>query len=320
MTYNSVGKPEAKSGGGQQLGTRGTRRSDRIYLRLPIEVAGTDCYNFSFADRTETLVISAHGALILLRRALVPEQELTIRFAPTHKEAGVRVVGQIGDTPEGACYGVEFLDPKADVWEIEFPPLAKSEDAVARVLLECERCHMREVVYLNELEVEVFQVNRRLSRTCKRCGETGHWWEPVAMGAAEKAKVADQLEAEAAAPPAPPPRTSNERKYGRVELEMVACIRHPQFGEEIVTPQNLSRGGLCFKSRKLYHAARPIDVAVPYSEGGANIFAPAKILRRIETEEEGLYIYGVEYIAIHKGWPEDLNVPDYRQDVLDRKP
>lgn len=302
------------------MGTRGTRRSDRIYLRLPIQVSGTDCNNFAFADRTETLVISAHGALILLKRALVPEQELNVRFPATRREASARVVGQIGETPEGVCYGVEFLDANANLWEIDFPPLATSEDAVGRVLLECERCQMREVVYLNELEVEVFQVNRRLSRTCKRCGETSNWWEPVALGAAERAELADQMEAEAAAPPEPPRRTVNERKFGRVELKMGACIRHSQFGDEIATPENLSRGGLCFKSRKLYSMGAVIQIAVPYSEEGANIFAPAKIVRRMQTDEEGLHIYGVEYIAVHRGWPDDLNVPDYCPDVLDREP
>ena len=302
------------------MGTKGTRRSDRIYLRLPIQVTGTDCNNFAFADRTETLVLSAHGALILLKRALVPEQELTLRFPATQREAGVRVVGQIGEMDEGICYGVEFLDPGINLWEIEFPPLAKSEEAVARVLLECERCHLREVVYLNELEVEVFQANRRISRTCKRCSETSHWWEPVALGASEKEEIADQLEAEAAAPPpGPPPRTQNERRYGRVDLGMSACIRHPQFGDEVVIPENLSRGGLCIKSRKLYPDGGIIEVAVPYSEAGANIFAPAKVVRRMRTDEQGFHVYGVEYIAVHKGWPDDLNVPDYRREILDRE-
>jgi hypothetical protein len=296
------------------------RRSDRIYLRLPIQVSGTDCNNFSFADHTETLVISAHGALVLLKRALVPEQEVNVRFPATRKEASARVVGQIGETPEGVCYGVEFLDANANLWDIDFPPLAKSEEAVARVLLECERCRLREVVYLNEFEVEVFQVNRRLSRTCKRCGESRYWWEPLALGTAEKARLADQLEAEAKAPPKPPPRTQNERRYRRVKLEIVACIRHPQLGDEIGKPENLSRGGLCFKSHKDYSVGGVIQVAVPYSETGANIFAPAKIVRRFDSDEEGAYAYGIEYIAAHKGWPSDLNVPDYRRDVLDRKP
>jgi hypothetical protein len=301
------------------MGTKGTRRSDRIYLRLPIQVTGTDCNNFAFADHSQTLVLSAHGALILLKRALAPEQELTLRFPATQKEAGVRVVGQIGEIEEGVCYGVEFLDPTINLWEIEFPPLSESEEAVGRVLLECERCHLREVVYLNELEVEVFQANRRLSRNCKRCGETRNWWEPVALGAEEREEIAEQLEAQAAAPPGPPPRTQNERKYGRVELDMVACMRHPQFGDEVVIPENLSRGGLCFKSRKLYSDGVIVEVAVPYSEGGANIFAPAKVVRRMRTDEEGFHVYGVEYIAVHKGWPSDLNVPDYRREILDRE-
>ena len=301
------------------MGTTGTRRSDRIYLRLPIQVTGTDCNNFAFADDTQTLVLNRHGALILLKRALVPEQELTLRFPATQTEAGVRVVGQIGEMDEAVCYGVEFLDPEINLWEIEFPPLVKSEGAVARVLLECERCNHREVVYLNELEVEVFQANRRLSRDCKRCGDTRNWWEPVKLGTEEKEEIADQLEAETAAPPGPPLRTQNQRKYGRVELNMAACIRHPQFGDEVVIPQNLSRGGLCFKSYKLYADGAIIDVAVPYSEGGANIFAPAKVVRRMRTEEGGLHVYGVEYIAVHKGWPQDLNVPDYRWEILDRE-
>ncbi len=288
------------------------RRSDRIYLRLPIQVSGTDCKHFAFADHTETLVLSAHGALILLKRDLVPEQEVSIYFAPARREVAARVVGQIGEDAEGRYYGVEFLDPEANLWEIEFPPLAKSEDAAARVLLECENCHRREVAYLNEFEAEVYEANRCIWRTCQRCGETRPWWEVGAEDLAEYEEAALDV-AEAAEAPAPArPRTRNERRHARLSLHMTACIRHPQLGDEVISTQNVSRGGLCFTSRKLYGVGSVIQVAVPYSEGGANIFAPARIVR--SQDSEGAYIYGISYVPVHKGWPEDLNVPTLSMD------
>ena len=48
-----------------------------------------------------------------------------------------------------------MLEPRADFWDIEFPAMHKAEEALARLLMECSFCQRREVVYLNEMELEI---------------------------------------------------------------------------------------------------------------------------------------------------------------------
>lgn len=281
----------------------GTRRSDRITLELPIQVSGTDGMGKGFMQDTRTLVLSRHGAKIVLRCKLVPEQELNIRSHRTGKEADVRVVGQIGGGPEGYFYGVEFLDPGVNLWDIEFPPLVESEKAVARVLLECVRCHTRELTYLNEFEAEVFEANACLSRHCRRCTDTSLWKQSLAQPPSEQIPLPVSPQAAPETTATPPPRTENERKEVRVSLKISACIRSARSGEEVVVTENISRGGFCFRSPKQYAEGSFIEVAVPYSRGVGNIFAPAWIEHAEELPAEGVTLYGVSYVRVHKGWP-----------------
>ena len=104
--------------------------------------------------------INRTGAVIMLDRDLRPDQQILIkRQAPSesHRQSQVRIVGQFGRQKDGFVYGVEILQPENDVWAIEFPPIAESQEAVARMLLECTYCRAREVVYLNELELRGFR-------------------------------------------------------------------------------------------------------------------------------------------------------------------
>lgn len=256
-----------------------------------------------FVEPTRTLVLSRHGAKILLKRLLVPHQEVSIRCFETRKETDARIVGQIGKSSEGNFYGVEFLDPNVNVWDIEFPPLSESEKAVARVLLECVRCHTRELTYLNEFEAEVFEANRCLSRSCKRCTDTSVWKQSGAQPSAEQIALPVPASASPAPPAATPVRSQNERKEVRVGIEMTACLRHPQLGEEVIATENVSRSGFAFKSPKYYGANAVVEVAIPYSRGAGNIFTPARIEHIEELPAEGLTRYGVSYIRVHKGWP-----------------
>lgn len=280
-----------------------TRRSDRVTLELSIQVSGTDGLGRGFMEETQTLVLSRHGAKILLTRKLVPDQEINLHCHRTGKEADVRIVGQIGSGSEGHHYGVEFLDPDINLWDIEFPPLSESEKAVTRVLLECVRCHSRELTYLNEFEAEVFEANRCLSRPCKRCTDTSLWKASLAQAPSEQIPLPVEVKPAPEPPAAEPTRTRNERKEVRVSLKISACIRHAQLGEEVVITENVSRGGLRFKSPKGYTVGSVTEVAVPYSRGSGNIFTPARIEHAEQLPAEGLTLYGVAYIPVHKGWP-----------------
>jgi hypothetical protein len=67
------------------------------------------------------------------------------------------------------------------------------------------------------------------------------------------------------------------------------------FGEDIVTCEDLSRGGLRFKSRKQYLVLSEVEVAAPYSPGAHVIFVHAQIVHVEELKEERRFRCGVRY-------------------------
>lgn len=278
------------------------RRSDRISIELPIVVTGSDAMGSGFLEQGITAVIGRHGAKILLRRKLVPHQEINIRCLTTSKESDARIIGQVGGTRDGAFYyGVELLDADTNIWDVEFPAVDEAEAGVGRVLLECIRCHSRELVYLHEIEAEVFEANRSISRHCRKCTDLSVWRETHLRGDEELPQAAPQP---AVTVPAPPPkRTKNDRKHLRLDLKADACIRYPQYGEEVVQTVNLSRGGFRFKSKKHYREGWVIEAALPYQHGGANIFAAARIVYAGEDPAAGVNVYGVAYIPSKQAWP-----------------
>ena len=260
------------------------RRTERIAIDLPVEVSGTDGTGRVFLEEGSTVLISHHGAKISLPKILVPDQEIYVRCKQTGKEALARVVGALGDAPSGTYYGVTFLDKDSNPWGIEFPPLTEGADAVGRVLLECVACHTRQVSYLDEFELEVLEANSILSRHCSRCRDASVWkksFEEVSLELIEEKSGAAKRDL---------------RREPRRDLRIQACIRSARHGNDIVMTLNISRGGLCFESRQSYEKDAMVEVALPYSKGGGNIFVPAQIARRQHVPSQGTFLYGAFYI------------------------
>lgn len=92
-----------------------------------------------------------------------------------------------------------------------------------------------------------------------------------------------------------PARSQNKRKRHRIQTQTSAAIREMGLSEEVVVCENLSRDGLSFRSRKHYLEGSRIEIAVPYSPGSGNIFAPARIVR--VEEFQSLFRYGAAYIS-----------------------
>jgi hypothetical protein len=89
----------------------------------------------------------------------------------------------------------------------------------------------------------------------------------------------------------------NRRKHPRVKVNYSACVRHPdRDGDDIVLCEDMSKGGLRFKSRKKYFSQSFIEVAVPYQPGQSAIFVPAQIVYAEELPEQQLFRYGVQYL------------------------
>jgi hypothetical protein len=345
----------------------GTRRSGRILKQIAITLIGSDMEGRVFSERTKTVVLSRHGAGIISSYKLAPEQELVIRSEASHKEIEARVVGQIGADRNTYIYGIAFLDPDANFWDIDFPDLSETEKRASQTLLECSGCHARETADHSDLAADVFAINQSIVRYCQKCGSSTLWRPPLAgspsasvglpagvglPGApglpaaagspARSARAAKNVPAEHAGPsgvgpsgedacdvptaessssPSPGTRVSvkeqeNRRKHARTRVSLKVCVRRPGLPDDVVACEDMSRGGLRFKSTRKYFEKTLIDVAVPYSPGDQAIFVPAQIAYVQELPEQKMYRCGVTYLrsrnkstARENPEPRQANVP-----------
>jgi hypothetical protein len=121
---------------------------------------------------------------------------------------------------------------------------------------------------------------------------------PVAAPPPLRPAAKSAMPASPTAPPVAPQATSrpeDRRKHARAKVKFKACIRRAGMPDEVVSCEDMSRGGLRFKSKKQYFENAMIEVAVPYSPGGQSIFVPAQIVYVHETPGEGVYHCGVAY-------------------------
>jgi hypothetical protein len=184
------------------------RRSPRRALELAIRVFGTDFQGRDFVEDSTTLVVSRHGAKIQLTRKLIPEQEIQILCQGNNREGLFRVVSQVGEaTSEFSFWGVECLKPDENIWEGALPrPRPKPEprpgpqpdpklgsrsgpqldpklgskpswkdNSALQVVLRCANCGMRELVDLNERQIQHMRKSKGLLRDCPACGATSLW-------------------------------------------------------------------------------------------------------------------------------------------------
>ena len=300
------------------------RRSSRIPKELAILLTGSDMDGKGFSEMTKTVLLSRHGAGIISTYKLSAEQEIIIRYLDTNKEALVRVVGRIGSEGEIYTYGVAFVDAsQIDFWGIDFAPISEKDKQARRVLLECGSCKQRETVDHSDVESDVLIINEGIVRFCKQCGDSTLWKraagaadEPTVLVAAGRdATIATSaqstsVESKQFAPPAqtastlttpqepnttPAASLDNRRKYARTKVNYKACVRRSGFADDVVTCEDMSKGGICFRSRKQYFVRSNIEVAVPYSPGGNAIFVPAEIAWVVEITKDKLYRCGVAY-------------------------
>jgi hypothetical protein len=275
------------------------RRSSRIPKEIAILLVGSDMEGKVFSEETKTVVLSRHGAGLVSQYKLIPEQELIVRRLDTNKETEIRVVGQIGSQSDSFTYGVAFLDPSVNFWGVEFPSLTESETLARRALLECSGCKHREAVDHSDLEGDVFAINEGIVRFCKNCGSSTFWkkapgdFHDVALSP-EPAREQPSLSAPAAQKPVILPE--NRRRHIRTKVKCKACIRQPGQTLDVVVCEDMSRGGLRFKSRKRYFERSTIEVAVPYTPGAQSIFVHAQIVYVQELTEEKLFRCGVAYV------------------------
>src|ERR1700674_1924554 len=188
------------------------RSSGRIPKEIPILLIGSDLDGRVFSEHTTTVLLSLHGAGIVSKHKLSPEQELVLRWTDKNKESEIRVVGHLGSQDGIYTYGVAFFDPHINFWEIDFPPVSALEKELGLISLVCNSCKTLEKVEDTSFEADVCATNEGVLRYCKRCGSST-LWKPV-LGVTHQESVSSKtaqlsLFSAAAAPPAPIPSSAS---------------------------------------------------------------------------------------------------------------
>lgn len=96
------------------------RRSARAFHKMRVQAQGRTHDRKKFKETCETVVVSAHGGLLLLSHEVDNGEMLVLTNPLTQEEQECRVV-YLGEPVErGQRVGVEFLTPAPRFWGVEF--------------------------------------------------------------------------------------------------------------------------------------------------------------------------------------------------------
>lgn len=105
-----------------QKGSKERRRSQRVFLSIPVVVEGQPLKGAKFREETTTLAVSAHGGLVTLSNAVDPKQKVLLTHRASGQQQSCRVAYS-GTIQRGKTeVGLEFTSPAPKFWQIDFPP------------------------------------------------------------------------------------------------------------------------------------------------------------------------------------------------------
>lgn len=252
------------------------RSSDRIRYAFRVHVTGTDSSGYDFSQPIRTEVVTRDGGLLVCPMVLNVGD--IVHMMRGDKAVNARIVGQIGILKGEQLYGIQFLESVPDFWGVKFA--AHGLEAAGRAVLECGACTMQQVLPLGEIEMLVYESTKVVAHDCERCGRQTLWIEPSVLGEPELLTGAEAFNQgfEGARPMRP--ASINDRKHQRISMRNTrACIRRPGYPDDVVEVLDLSCGGVHFISHVDYYKGTMVEVAVPYTSGGANVFVPAEVAR-----------------------------------------
>ena len=96
------------------------RRSARAFHKIRVQAQGRTHDRKKFKETCETVAVSAHGGLLLLKHEVDDGEILVLTNPLTQEEQECRVV-YLGEPMEkGQRVGIEFLTPAPRFWGVEF--------------------------------------------------------------------------------------------------------------------------------------------------------------------------------------------------------
>jgi hypothetical protein len=105
-----------------QKGSQERRRSQRVFLSIPVVVEGHTLKGEKFREETATLAVSAHGGLVTLANAVDAKKIVMLIHRASGQQQSCRVAYS-GTIQRGKTeVGLEFTAAAPKFWQIDFPP------------------------------------------------------------------------------------------------------------------------------------------------------------------------------------------------------
>ncbi len=257
------------------------RRSDRVYLQVPIRVSGRDASDVPFAEETVTVNINSYGACITLAQSLAPGQIVRIQNLGNKLEREFRVVGLVRKVfGERAEWGVELMDGSPGFWAVEFTP--PPDSIQPKVLIQCKACSKATLAPLSLGEYDLLLQIGLVSRHCDRCDETTRW-----LPAIESAITGG------GSPASTSLGHDERRKTRRMRLTMRVQLSRANGNRETVQTLDVSKGGLCFRSKEAYEVGERISFLLPHRQDKGPAETKGLIVR--SSRLAGGWLYGVAF-------------------------
>ncbi len=110
----------SEDGGMSETASAIPRRSGRVFHKIRVKAQGREHNGKKFQEACETVVVNAHGGLLLMKHEVDSGEMLVLTNPVTQEEQECRVVylGHPGD--KGQRVGIEFLTPAPRFWGVEF--------------------------------------------------------------------------------------------------------------------------------------------------------------------------------------------------------
>ena len=117
-----TGRPRKRALNSTILPQKSGRRSQRILLNVGIIVEGLLQNGKPFSERSTTLIVNAHGALIRLHAPVLAGQPVSLTNVKSGEKCGCKVVGVTSGQNGEPAVGIEFAEPYPRFWRVAFPP------------------------------------------------------------------------------------------------------------------------------------------------------------------------------------------------------
>jgi hypothetical protein len=111
-----------------EVASTSPRRSGRVFHKMRVQAQGRSHNGRKFRETCETVVVNAHGGLLLLKHEVKDGEMLVLSNPETQEELECRIVYQGDPGEKGQRVGIEFLTPAPRFWGLELEDKPTSGD------------------------------------------------------------------------------------------------------------------------------------------------------------------------------------------------